>query len=206
MIQAIVEGQGEGAAFPILIRRLLPELGCYVDVGGAPIRSRRSEIVREADFKRVLQIATFKPNASALFVLFDADDDCARTHVPNMQLWAREVSPQMPCAVVMARCEYEAWFLAAIESLRGQRQISMDAMYPLDPEEKRDAKGVIKSFMPPSAPYSPTADQPALSARFDLKAAYARASSFRKLVKELCRVLEALGQSPAIPPDWRGNT
>ena len=206
MIQAIVEGQGEEAAFPILVRRLLPELGCYVDVGGSPIRSRRSEIIREADFKRVLTIATFKPNASAIFVLFNADKDCAGTHVPNMTRWSQEAVPGLPCAVVMARREYESWFLASLESLRGKRGIRMDAAYPYDPEEKQDAKGVIKSFMPRDEPYSPTADQPALSAHFDLKTAYARAASFRKLVKELCRVLEALGQSPALPPDWRANT
>ena len=206
MIQAIVEGQGEEAAFPVLLRRLLPELGCYVDVGGSPIRSRRSEIVREDDFKRVIKIASYKPNASAIVVLFDADKDCARTHVPDMNRWSQEAAPGFPCAVVMARREYEAWFLASLESLRGKRGIQMDAAYPHDPEEKQDAKGVIKSFMPRDEPYSPTADQPAPSASFDLKSAYARASSFRKLVKELCRVLEALGQSPALPPDWRANT
>lgn len=203
MIQPIVEGQGEEKAFPILLRRLIPELGCYVDVGGAPFRSKRTEMVREADFKRAVQIAAFKPNACALLVLFDADDDCASTHVPNMARWAREVAPQLPSAVVMARREYEAWFLAAIESLRGQRRIHLEASYPDDPEQVRAAKGVVSRFMPPNTPYAETADQPALSALFDLGTAYRRASSFRKLVKELCRLLEELGQEPVIPPDWK---
>ena len=203
MIQPIVEGQGEEKAFPILLRRLIPELGCYVDVGGAPFRSKRTEMVREADFKRAVQIAAFKPNACALLVLFDADDDCASSHVPDMARWAREVAPQLPSAVVMARREYEAWFLAAIESLHGERGISSGAVYPGNPEEKRDAKGVIKMFTPKNAPYSPTADQPALSALFDLGMAYRRASSFQKLVKELCRLLEELGHEPVIPPDWK---
>ncbi len=40
MIQPVVEGQGEEKAFPILLRRLLPELGCYLDVGSSPFRSK----------------------------------------------------------------------------------------------------------------------------------------------------------------------
>lgn len=202
MIQPIVEGQGEEAAFPILLRRLMPELGCFVEIGGSPIRSRRTQMVREQDFKRVVQFAYFKPGVCAALVLLDADDDCAAAHVPNMLRWAKEVAPQMPTAVVIARREYEAWFLAAIESLRGKRGISLEAAYLQNPEEKRDAKGAIKSFMPEDMSYSPTADQPALSALFDLQADYRGASSFRKLVKELCRILEELGHAPTIPADW----
>lgn len=205
MIQPIVEGHGEEKAFPILLRRLLPELGCYLDVVGSPLRSKRTKMVREADFKTAVQIAALKPSACAIFVLFDADDDCASTHVPNMLVWAREVAPEMPCGVVMARREYEAWFLAAIESLRGQHGISQEAVYQKNPEQVRDAKGALGSFMPQNVFYAPTADQPSLTARFDLGAAYRRASSFRKLVKELCRILEELGQKPIIPLDWSGE-
>ncbi len=202
MIQPIVEGQGEEAAFPILLRRLIVELGCYLDIGGAPIRSRRTEIIREADFKRVIKLATFKPNANAIVLLFDADQDCARTHIPNMRQWSQEIAPNFPCAIIMARREYEAWFLASIESLRGIRGIRDDAEYSHNPEDKKDAKGIIKGFMSPHTSYSPTADQPALSAMFDLAMAYRRASSFRKLVREICRLLEELGHVPTIPLHW----
>ena len=202
MIQPIVEGQGEAQAFPVLLRRLILELGCYMDVGGSPYRSKRTLMVRESDFKKAVQTAALKPNTCALLVLFDADNDCAVTHVPDMLAWAREVVPAMPCGVVMARREYEAWFLAAIESLRGQRGIHPEAAYPQDPEQDGGAKRAVSLFMPPNARYSETADQPAFLARLDLGTAYRRASSFRKLVKELCRLLTELGQEPVIPPDW----
>jgi hypothetical protein len=52
-------------------------------------------------------------------------------------------------------------------------------------------------------PYSPTVHQAAFTAKFDLAHAYRRCSSFRKLVKELCRVLEAAGYSPTVPLDWQ---
>ena len=185
-----------------MLRRILVELGCYIDVSGSPFRSKRTLLVREDDFKRAVQIAALKPGACAVLVLFDADDDCASTYVPNMLVWAREVAPELPCGVVMARREYEAWFLAAIESLRGQRKISPEATYPNNPEQVRDAKGTVERLMMPGTHYAGTADQPALSALFDLRTAYRRASSFRKLVKELCRLLEELGYEPIVPSDW----
>ena len=136
MIQPIVEGHGEVQAVPVLLRRLIPELGCYVEVG-TPIRQKRTEIVREQDFKRAIQLARLRSETRAVLVLFDADDDCARDIVPPMRQWAQEVAPDLPCAVVLARREYEAWFLAALESLRGQRNIRADAAYPQEPEAKR---------------------------------------------------------------------
>ena len=56
--------------------------------------------------------------------------------------------------------------------------------------------------MPAATPYVERADQPALSAQFDLGQAYRHASSFRKLVKELCGILIDLGHQPAIPTEW----
>jgi len=105
----------------------------------------------------------------------------------------------------MARREFESWFLAAIESLRGERNISEDAVYVGDPEQERSAKAEVGKFMQ-NFNYSPTADQPALSARFDMGMAYRRTSSFRKLVKELCRILVELGLTPTVPPEWSLET
>jgi len=96
MIQPIVEGQGEEAALPVLLRRLLPELGCYTTECSSPVRSHRTQIVREADFKRAIKIASFKPNARAILVLFDADSDCARNHVPDMLRWAKRGHSEHP--------------------------------------------------------------------------------------------------------------
>lgn len=106
---------------------------------------------------------------------------------------ADEMAPDLPCAVVMARREYEAWFLTAIESLQ------VGASYPENPELKRDAKGALRGFLPT---YKPTTQQTALSARFDMGMAYRRASSFRKLVRELCRILNAVGSSAVVPAEW----
>ncbi len=204
MIQPIVEGDGEVAAFPVLLRRLLAELGVYLEIGPA-IKQNRSDLVRELAFKNALKLASFRPHVEAVIVLFDSDEDCARALIPQMAQWAAEDMAHLPCAIVLARREYESWFLAAIESLRGIRGIREDAAYADDPEVKGDAKGAIRRMTPKNAPYSPTADQPALSAVFDLAQAYRNARSFRKLVKELCRVLAESGYQARIPPQWEAS-
>ena len=68
----------------------------------------------------------------------------------------------------MAYREYEAWFLASIESLRGQRGIRQDAQSHPAPEEPRGAKGQLEARLEQGRSYSETADQAALSATFDL--------------------------------------
>jgi hypothetical protein len=203
MIQAIVEGDGEVIALPLLLRRLLHELGCYVNVGSAPVKRHRSDFIDAEKFKRGLRLALTRENISAILVLFDLDDDCARDSMPNLEQWANEEISHLPHTIVAARREYEAWFVAALESLRGVHRIGSRATYTDDPEAKRDAKGIVSRFMPRIAAYDSVADQPALSSLFDLGQAYRGASSFRKLVTELCRVLTELGQQPVMPPEWR---
>ena len=93
--------------------------------------------------------------------------------------------------VVLAHREFEAWFLAAAESLRGHRGLPADLVGPLDPEAIADAKGWLRERMPPGRRYRETADQPALAAIFDVQAAR-RAGSFDKCYREVERLVRAL--------------
>jgi hypothetical protein len=78
---------------------------------------------------------------------------------------------EVPTLIVIAKNEYEAWFLAAAESLRGQRRLADDIESPRDPEAIRGAKEWLRERMPARTCYSETVDQPALTAIFDLQAA-----------------------------------
>jgi hypothetical protein len=97
----------------------------------------------------------------------------------------------------MANREYEAWFLASIEALRGKAGIQPGAVSHLDPEAPRDAKGELEVRMRPGASYSPTVDQPALTAHLDLESAYRHCRSFRKLVRAFGVLAAAAGVAPA---------
>ena len=90
---------------------------------------------------------------------------------------------------MLAKTEYEAWFLAAADSISGARGIAPSITPPDDPETIRDAKGWISRHMPPGQSYRPTLDQAALSAVFDLDSAR-NAPSFDKLWRDVASLLE----------------
>ncbi len=103
MIQPIVEGHGEVSALPVLLRRLLADLGIYGVSVGAPIRQTRSALLSEATFRRSVQLAQLRPEVSGILVVFDLDDDCARDIVPRLLAWARLEASALPLGVALAR-------------------------------------------------------------------------------------------------------
>ena len=128
-VYLIVEGHGEVTAAPVLLRRLLWDCAqSYgVDVGNPVIRRTQSQLRREADVRDAVRLALAQPDCAAVLVLFDGEDECPVELAAQVRPWARAASGQIPCEVVIAYREYETWFLAALESLRGQCHIANDA-------------------------------------------------------------------------------
>ena len=200
-VYLIVEGHGEVTAAPVLLRRLLWECAeSYgLDVGNPVIRRTQSQLRREADVRYAVRLALAQPDCAAVLVLFDGDDECPVDLAAQVRPWAQAAAGEIPCEVVVADREYETWFLAALESLRGQCRIANDAAAPANPELKRDAKGALEEFMPSGASYSPTIHQEKLSAVFDMALAHRRNRSFRKLTKAVGDLSLRLGQPV---PNW----
>jgi hypothetical protein len=136
--------------------------------------------------------------------VFDSDDDPACIIGPDVKRWAQDETGEIPCEVVVVTREYEAWFIAAAESLRGVRGISPVAVSHPTPETVRDAKGVVQSYMVPGSFYSPAVDQSALTAHVDLAEVHRRCRSFRKMVKVFAVLAVAAGASLENwpPPSW----
>lgn len=185
-VVAIVEGDGEVAALPVLLRRLGEWLSPHTAVHiPQPIRVRRDRFLRkDEEFRRHLLLAAAKCAGTGwVLVLLDADDDCPAELGPQILRRAKEIIPGAHVSVVLANREYEAWFLAAAASLHGQRGFAYDAPQNFEPECPRDAKGWMAERMEGGV-YRPTTDQPAFSARMDLRQAHDRSRSFRKLCQE----------------------
>lgn len=185
-VASIVEGYGEVDALPILLRRLADWRGPadYVDVL-TPIRVYKDKFLnRPEEFSRHLKLAAAKcGDAGWILILFDADDDCPAEKGATVLARAQSIIPHRRVAVVLANREYEAWFIAAAESLNGCRGFqsnSKDASF--DPEGPRNAKGWMRERMPGG--YGETTDQPAFSQSFDMVRAHERSRSFRKLCSE----------------------
>jgi hypothetical protein len=204
-VYPIVEGHGEVDAAPLLIRRLFFEAQCHTIGVGRPIRRTQSQLRSKEGIQAGVRLALLQPECAAVIILFDGEDDCPKDLAAQVRTWASQAASGTPCDVVVAYREYETWFLAAIESLRGQYGIAQDAVAPANPEAKRDAKGALEKFMPANRAYSETGDQPAMSQKFDMGLAHRRNRSFRKMVKTIGDLLAQLQQTiPVWPPaGWR---
>ena len=200
-IQPVVEGYGEVEALPVLLRRLLSEVGAWAVEIGTPIRQHRNQLASELGVMRAVEIARRQPACEAILIVFDGDRDCPAELGPKVRGWA-EAAARLPCEVVLPHREYEAWFLAAIESLREHNLIRTDAASHPEPEKPRDAKEQLKERLAAGRVYSPTRHQAALSASFSLELAFRRCRSFRKLTTSFGSLIEAMGQDiGAWPPE-----
>ena len=200
-IQSVVEGHGEVEALPVLLRRLRDEASAWAVEIGTPIRRPRNKLVSELYITRTVEVARRQPGCEAILIVFDGDRDCPAELGPKVRGWVAAAAGRLPCEVVLPHREYEAWFLAAIESLRSHKLIRTDAPPYPDPEQPRGAKEELGKWVATGRVYSPTKHQAALSASFSLELAYRRSRSFRKLTKSFGSLLSAMGQDiGAWPP------
>ena len=190
-IVAIVEGPGEVDAIPILIRRIaataVPDVVPHVP---KPIRVERDRFLKENELERYVDLAARQsdPDGGVLIVL-DADDDCPPELAATILRRATRARSDRLIKVVLPRREYEAWFLAAADSIAGSRGLPDDITAPNDAESIRNAKGWLTSRMPPGRAYKETRDQPALTSLFDLPTARRGAPSFDKMWRTVTQLL-----------------
>ena len=168
-IVPIVEGPGDVAAAPVLMRRILRERNERYDVD--VLRPKRAKgkgglVSRLEDF---IGYAAITNGCAAILVLLDADDDCPRELGFELADRARATAVDIPTVVVCAKREYESWFLASNESFQG------------DAEEYGDAKDWLKREIASGLSYKETRDQVRFSATMDIDAAFGASRSFRRL-------------------------
>jgi hypothetical protein len=186
-IAAVVEGHGDAKALPILVRRIAERVAASPVEVLRPMRVAKSKLVMKGELERAVEfVARQITSDDGIVILADADDDCPGQRGPELLARARNQRRDRRIAVVLARREYEAWFLAAAQSLRGSRGLPAELEELPDPEGVRDAKGWLASRMPRG--YSETLDQPAFTAIFDLDDAR-RADSFDRMYRDLERLL-----------------
>jgi len=197
-IAAIVGGHGECEAVPILIRRI----ALTIDPGYEPhvlppIRVPESRLVKTGELERAVEFAARKLRGKGgILVLIDCDwkQCCPALEGPELLKRARTVRSDMTISVILAKQEYEAWFLASIESLLGKRGLPDRLPIPADPESIRDAKGWLSHNMPRGRSYTETADQAAFTSLFDMELARQRSDSFDKCYRDIRSMLEILYQ------------
>ena len=188
IIQPVVEGEGEVASVPILLRRLATEMQVHFVEIAKPIRRSRCKITNANDMTTVVGYAKRLNNCGAVFYLFDADDTCPKQDAIRLQNLAAGLAYPLLSPLVLANKEYEAWFLADLPS------------YNADPDHKRGAKEELENQL--GIHYNEIVDQPKYTNKMDLKKVYIRSRSFQKLVKEYFNMLKSLGYKPS---QWSKN-
>ncbi len=195
-VACIVEGDGDVKAVPVLIRRIAAErvdAALYVEIPRPVIVKRARVAPRFSDFEnKIEQAVRSLSGPGGLLVLLDSDRDCPAQLGPQLMERAGRARSDLPAAVVLARSEYECWFLAAAESLAGKRGLPNDLKAPPQPEEIQGAKEWLSRRWPPTRKYAETTDQPALTSALDLHQAATNSTSFRRCCREIERLLRVL--------------
>ncbi len=183
-----VEGEGErpdretgkGGGATVLVRRILHE---YLRAYDWQVKVAKVGALPTLQGKIESMVRYFRQRSEdAVLILLDLDDGCPVEEARALAQGLRNLSPPKPIAVAFAVREFEAWFLAAAQSLWGQT-------YP-QPESRRDAKGEIRRHFCPD--YAPTTHQASLSAEMDLSQASANSRSFRRLLHAVEELVQAV--------------
>lgn len=187
----IVEGHGERDAFPALLHRLgqraNPDAPIRVN---PPIRVKSASFLNDANyFHRQVALAAAKAAQAQghVLVLLDSEDDCPAVLGPQLLARFRAIRADVSVRVLLAYREYETWFIAAADSLRGRAGLPHDLTAPPDPERIRDAKGWLSQRMP--QPYDPIVHQLDFTRAFDLDQAARASDSFRHLDDHVRRLI-----------------
>lgn len=183
VVAPIVEGHGEVAAVRDLVIRIGLELlnGTWIEVA-QPFRLDSAKMRKPDELAKAIRFQSARVrDHGGVLVLRDGDDsdiDCpvelARLLKPETAAFTAGVE------IVVAYQEYEAWFLAAAESLRAHPAVCDDALAPENPEGKRNTKRELEKLMLES--YKETLHQAKFSAIMDLKTAARNSRSFRRMI------------------------
>jgi Domain of unknown function (DUF4276) len=187
-VACIVEGQGDFNAAPALLKRLVKLVNPDVYADVRSFRVTRSKLLLMGELERAVERAgRGLRSPGVVLIVIDSDDDCPKELAPLLLARAMgTANGRWPVGVVLAKSEFESWFIAAVESIAGDSGLPPNLVAPADPESIRDAKGWLQKAMPPGRKYSETVDQPSLASKFDLNAAR-RAASFDKMYREIER-------------------
>lgn len=195
-ILPVVEGDGDLAAVPELVRRVLQDRGQHdVQICRAHKRGELPKVLGR--FDDYFQTAALE-KAPILWVL---DYDCATCDDPARDLKllkrrAKAIAPDAAVEFVFMVKEFETLFLADHETVRRVfSDIPSGFLFPPNPELVRDAKGFLSQARPKGSAYKPTQHQMRLAAQLDLSRLRTRSASFRNFEAAVHRLLPGAERS-----------
>ena len=177
-------------SLPILIRRIAKRVAPGIELRIVkPVRVHRQQVVKPGRLEHYVEtVAKLTGDDGRILILLDSNGDCPKVLAGALRRRAELARSDRRIRVVLAKMEYEAWFVAAADSLVGHCDIAPPATAVDHAESIRNAKGWLSRRMLGSRRYSPRSDQPTLTRVFDLDAART-ASSFDKFWRDVDAIL-----------------
>lgn len=188
----VVEGPGDQAALPELLRRVVKAIRPDVlAVAKTPLVVTPGQFLKMgAEFETALEQAARNAGPDGpVLVLLDSEGSPPCVKAPEILKGVSKFFPRRPHSVVLAHHEFETWFLAAAESLNSWDHLASPVDRPPNPEAIQGAKERIARHLPRGMKYSERVDQRALTRLFDIHAARQNSPSFDKLWREVERLL-----------------
>lgn len=191
-VVGIVEGDGEVESVPVLIKRFAALSGWSGRIEiPTIIRQSASKLLRAGELERTVELAARKLGGpGGILVLLDSDDACPAKLGPSLLDRVRQARSDLPTSLVLAHREFEAWFLAAADSIAGRQGLPHDLRAHPAPESARGCKEWLSRQMPRGSAYNPVRDQPIFTENFDMPTAQSRCPSFDKCHREVTALLQ----------------
>ena len=187
----VVEGDGDKAAVPVLLRRMLQERHKVFDCKILTPHMRGDLPGVRRNFDIWFKVA-LKEQASILWILdFDcADCDCVKREAELLKQRAQVIHADWPFEVAFLVKEYETLFLCDSESTRSVlKAIPAATIFPQEADVVRGAKEWLSSALPKGVAYKPTTHQAKISAVLNMDLLFQNSRSFSHLDNALQRLI-----------------
>ncbi len=207
-IAVIVEGPGEVAAAPELLRRIIYEVHDIYNISiSAKNAKNKSNLIKK--LVNFLEYATID-GCDGILVMIDTDtNECPKDLASRLADIAAGRNLSIPIAIVCPNSEYETWFICALsddagQGIRDKLGIDASVVSPNNAECIRGAKEWLRDRS--REPYKPTSHQAALTHQIDLDLVHSRSRSFRRLCHAVDELIDAIAAgiapvTPSIPSD-----
>lgn len=178
-----MEGDGDAAALPLLLRRYLQEQKQIFDLQpNRPVNAKgRDKLLRPGQLERYVRLASLQEGTYAVLLVCDAERDPACKLGPEVSARAASAVgiPVRACLAVRA---YENWLVGSTETIEPAETAPADC-------EGGSATGIVRRWREPRSYIKPI-DQPKLTQRLDFDLAKKRCRSFTRLLRCVDELLE----------------
>lgn len=194
----VVEGDGEVQAVPILLRDICLRIGALRWQIAAPKNAHGCDnLMKAGGLERFVELPWRQRDCGGVLVLLDSDGrHCPMALAKNLGARVRQMGARHSVSIVVAHLEYEAWFLASLDTIVGRpfgghHGLHSGLSAPPNCESVQNPKRWLSRHFPRGRIYKETSDQAAMTTLINHDTARAQSRSFRRLYSAVEQLMAA---------------